>query len=100
MDYQEEIIINETACFAGNRNHLPGHLAIVMVFQSSLELVDFFWVGMLGTEALAALSLSNNIFWMLFTLSQLITVSTLSMISRYRGSGDLAGLQLVARHTF
>lgn len=71
-----------------------------MVFQTSLELVDFFWVGMLGTDALAALSLSHNIFWMLFTLSQLITVSTLSLTARYRGSGDLVGVQLVARHTF
>jgi len=71
-----------------------------MVFQTSLELVDFFWVGMLGTEALAALSLSHNIFWMLFTLSQLITVSALSLTSRYRGSGDLEGVKVVARHTF
>ena len=71
-----------------------------MVFQTSLELVDFFWVGMLGTEPLAALSLSHNIFWMLFTLSQLITVSTLSLTSRYRGSGDLEGVKIVARHTF
>jgi len=70
-----------------------------MVFQTSLELIDFFWVGMLGTEALAALSLSHNIFWMLFTLSQLITVSTLSLSSRYRGSGDLEGIRTVARHT-
>ncbi|MFO7952062.1 MAG: MATE family efflux transporter [Bacillota bacterium] len=71
-----------------------------MVFQTSLELVDFFWVGMMGTEALAALSLSHNIFWMLFTLSQLITVSTLSLSSRYRGGGDYEGVKLVARHTF
>ncbi len=71
-----------------------------MVFQTSLELVDFFWVGMLGTDALAALSLSHNIFWILFTFSQLITVSALSMTSRCRGSGDLSGVQAVVRHTF
>ncbi len=71
-----------------------------MVFQTSLELVDFFWVGMLGTDALAALSLSHNIFWILFTFSQLITVSALSMTSRCRGSGDLSGVQTVVRHTF
>lgn len=71
-----------------------------MIFQTSLELIDFFWVGMLGTDALAALSLSHNIFWMFFTLSQLITVSTLSLTARCRGSGDLEGVQLVARHTF
>ncbi len=80
--------------------HLSWPVMMFMIFQTSLELVDFFWVGMLGTDALAALSLSHNIFWMLFTLSQLITVSTLSLTSRYRGSGDLEGVQLVARHTF
>ena len=73
---------------------------VFMVFQTSLELVDFFWVGMLGTEAVAALSLSHNIFWMLFTFSHLITVSALSMTSRYRGSGDLSGVKEVVRHTF
>jgi len=71
-----------------------------MVFQTSLELVDFFWVGRLGTDALAAISLANNIFWMLFTFSQLITISTLSLTSRYSGSGDYRGVEIVARHTF
>ncbi len=70
-----------------------------MVFQTSLELVDFYWVGMLGTDAVAALSLANNIFWMLFTFSQLITISTLSLTSRYSGSDDYAGVERVARHT-
>ncbi len=80
--------------------HLSWPVMLFMIFQTTLELVDFFWVGMLGTDALAALSLSHNIFWVLFTLSQLITVSTLSLSSRYRGSGDLKGISLVARHTF
>ncbi len=80
--------------------HLSWPVMMFMVFQTTLELVDFFWVGMLGAEALAGLSLSHNIFWVLFTLSQLITVSTLSLSSRYRGSGDLKGVSLVARHTF
>ncbi len=80
--------------------HLSWPVMLFMIFQTFLELVDFFWVGMLGTDALAALSLSHNIFWMLFTLSQLITVSTLSLTSRYRGSGDIEGVGLVARHSF
>ncbi len=80
--------------------HLSWPVMMFMIFQTTLELVDFFWVGMLGAEALAGLSLSHNIFWVLFTLSQLITVSTLSLSSRYRGSGDLKGVSLVARHTF
>jgi len=96
----KQLVSLETETIYQDLWRLSWPVMIFMVFQTSLELVDFFWVGMLGTEALAALSLSNNIFWMLFTLSQLITVSTLSMISHYRGSGDLAGLQIVARHTF
>lgn len=96
----KQLVSLETETIYQDLWRLSWPVMIFMVFQTSLELVDFFWVGMLGTEALAALSLSNNIFWMLFTFSQLITVSTLSMISRYRGSGDLAGLQIIARHTF
>ncbi len=73
---------------------------LFMVFQSSLELVDFFWVGRLGTDPLAALSLSHSIFWMLFTFSQLITVSTLSLVSRYQGNSDPEGVHRVVRHSF
>ena len=73
---------------------------LFMIFQSSLEMVDFFWVGRLGTEALAALSLSHGIFWMLFTFSQLITVSTLSMVSRCHGNDDARGVYDVIRHSF
>ena len=96
----KQLVSLETETIYQDLWRLSWPVMMFMAFQTSLELVDFFWVGMLGTDALAALSLSNNIFWMLFTLSQLITVPTLSMISRYRGSEDLAGLQIVARHTF
>jgi len=96
----KQLVSLETETIYQDLWRLSWPVMMFMAFQTSLELVDFFWVGMLGTDALAALSLANNIFWMLFTLSQLITVPTLSMISRYRGSGDLAGLQIVARHTF
>lgn len=71
-----------------------------MVFQTTLELVDLYWVGFLGTSAVAALSLSNNLFWMLFTLSDIISVSTLALVARYRGAGDTGNIAVVARHSF
>ncbi|NLA26820.1 MAG: MATE family efflux transporter, partial [Firmicutes bacterium] len=73
---------------------------IFMVFQTTLELVDLYWVGYLGTDAVAALSLSNSLFWMLFTFSDLISISTLALVARYRGAGDTGNVAVVARHSF
>ena len=71
-----------------------------MVFQTTLELVDLYWVGYLGTDAVAALSLSNGLFWMLFTFSDIITISTLALVARYRGADDAGNVAVVARHSF
>ncbi len=71
-----------------------------MIFQTTLELVDLFWVGKLGTAAVAALSLSNSVFWMLFTFCEIITISTLALVARYRGAGDDEGVKTVTRHSF
>ena len=73
---------------------------IFMVFQTTLELVDLYWVGYLGTDAVAALSLSNSLFWMLFTFSDLISIATLALVARYRGAGDKDNVAVVARHSF
>ena len=73
---------------------------VFMVFQTTLELVDLFWVGYLGTEAVAALSLSNNLFWMLFTFSDLISIATLALTARYRGAGDTKSVTVVVKHSF
>lgn len=73
---------------------------IFMVFQTTLELVDLYWVGYLGTAAVAALSMSNNLFWMLFTFSDIITISTLALTARHRGAGDSKSIAAVARHSF
>jgi putative MATE family efflux protein len=73
---------------------------IFMVFQTTLELVDLYWVGYLGTAAVAALSMSNNLFWMLFTFSDIITISTLALTARHRGAGDGKSIFAVARHSF
>lgn len=71
-----------------------------MVFQTTLELVDLYWVGRLGTPAIAALSLSNSLFWMLFSFTELITVSTVALTSRYRGARDFEGVKVIVRHSF
>jgi putative MATE family efflux protein len=71
-----------------------------MVFQTTMELVDLFWVGKLGTSAVAALSLSNSLFWMLFTFAEIVNSATLSLTARYRGACDSGGVATVARHSF
>lgn len=71
-----------------------------MVFQSTLELVDVFWIGRLGTTSLAAFTISNGLFWLLFTLSQIVTIPTLALTARYRGADNPGGAITAARHSF
>ncbi len=80
--------------------HLSWPVMTFMIFQTTLELVDLYWVGYLGTAAVAALSLSNGLFWMLFAFSDIITISTLALTARYRGAGDTVNVAIVARHSF
>ena len=55
------------------------------------SLVDLYWIGALGTEAIAAVSLCGNIMFSMFGLTVVIQAGALAMISRRVGAGELSG---------
>ena len=67
-------------------------LAVPMIGSSILHsiqsLVDMFFVGKLGPEALAAVGMSGAALMMLITVFMGINISTSAMISRAVGAGD------------
>ncbi|ACB85923.1 MATE family efflux transporter [Natranaerobius thermophilus] len=59
-----------------------------MMLHSTLAVADTFFVGRLGDYAVAAISLSGNIFWLLITISEVINVGTVSMVARFIGAEE------------
>lgn len=55
-----------------------------------LTLVNLFWIGHLGTDALAAVSVCGNILFIVFGLSSIVHAGALAIVARRVGEGRLA----------
>lgn len=55
-----------------------------------LTLVNLFWIGHLGTVALAAVSVCGNILFIVFGLSNIVYTGALAIVARRVGEGNLA----------
>ena len=71
---------------------LTGHLLkttsfmlVSMVFQSLYVLIDLYWVGRLGTEAVAAVGISANLSFVVLAISQMLGVGTTTVVSHAAG---------------
>ena len=51
-----------------------GFMLVTMVFQTLYFLVDLYWVGRLGKEAVAAVALCGNLTFIVFALTQMLSV--------------------------
>ncbi len=61
-------------------------VALSMSFHTSYSLVDMFWVSSLGTEPVAAVTLSGLIFWLGFAVSQVFAGGAHALIARAYGA--------------
>ena len=61
-------------------------MLVSMVFQTLYVLVDLYWVGRLGTEAVAAVAISGNLLFVVLALTQMLGVGTTTLISHAAGS--------------
>jgi putative MATE family efflux protein len=59
-----------------------------MIFQTLYVLVDLYWVGRLGTEAVAAVGLSTNLMFIVLAITQMLGVGTTTLISHAVGRKD------------
>ncbi|TMM43140.1 MATE family efflux transporter [Colwellia ponticola] len=61
-------------------------MMIGMVIQTLYFIVDLYFVGQLGPAALAGLSLAGNAMFLIFSLTQILNVSTAALISHAVGA--------------
>lgn len=97
-----------------NRNILPDltggsiigglfRLSLPIVFanilQTAYQLTDTFWVGRLGEEAVAAVSLSFPVIFLLISLGGGLAIAGAIMVAQYKGGGNLRQVDYVSAQT-
>ncbi len=60
-------------------------MLVTMVFQTLYFLVDLYWVGRLGTDAIAAVSIAGNLSFIVLGLTQMLGVGTTTVVSHAVG---------------
>lgn len=63
-------------------------MLVTMVFQTLYFLVDLYWVGRLGKEAVAAVGLAGNLTFVVLALSQMLGVGATTVVSHAVGRKD------------
>lgn len=59
-----------------------------MMFETLYEIVDMAWVARLSINSVAAVTIFATIWWILNIVNDIVGTSSVSIISRYYGSGD------------
>jgi putative MATE family efflux protein len=67
---------------------MASFMLVTMVFQTLYFLIDLYWVGRLGKEAVAAVSISGNLTFIVLAVSQMLGVGTTTLISHAVGQKD------------
>ena len=70
-------------------------MLVGMIAQTLYVLVDLYWVGRIGTEAVAAVGLSGNLMFFVLAATQMLGVGTTTLISHATGRRDRAAATLV-----
>lgn len=70
-------------------------MTIEMLMQSTFNIIDLFWVGRLGPEAIAAVSLAGVILMVYFSLIMGISVSSSAFVARRIGKKDSEGANYI-----
>ena len=68
-------------------------MLVMMVFQTLYFLIDLYWVGRLGTAAVAGVGIAGNLTFIVLALSQMLGVGTTSVVSHATGRKDKAEAQ-------
>src|SRR5688572_1560759 len=63
-------------------------MLVTMLFQTLYVLVDLYWVGRLGTEAVAAVGIGGNLMFIVLAATQMLGVGTTTLVSHAVGRKD------------
>lgn len=82
------------------KGSVRGHVVRMMLFvlaglavQTLYSLVDIYWVGRLGKQAVAAVALSSNLMFVSLALTQMLSVGCVALVSQAAGRKEHAEVQ-------
>ena len=70
-------------------------MLVTMVFQTLYFLVDLYWVGRLGKEAIAGVGIAGNFTFIVLAITQMLAVGTTALIAHAAGRKEREHAQLV-----
>ncbi len=71
-------------------------IVVANALQSAYQLTDTFWVGRIGANAVAALSMCYPIFFLLLSLGIGFSIAGAVLISQYKGANDQSSIDYIA----
>jgi putative MATE family efflux protein len=74
-------------------------LILTNVLFTLYQIIDAFWVGQLGKESVAAISLSFPIFFMVNAAVMGLTIAGTILVSQYKGKKDQQGINYISAQT-
>ncbi len=78
---------------------LAGPIVLANLFQTVYQLTDTFWVGRLGVEAVAAVSLSFPVLFFLISVGGGLGIAGTILVAQYDGAGEAERVNHVAAQT-
>src|SRR4051812_12333170 len=70
-------------------------MLVTMIFQTLYFLIDLYWVGRLGTHAVAAVGIAGNFTFIVLALTQMLGVGTTTVVSHAVGRKNHHDAQLL-----
>jgi putative MATE family efflux protein len=77
----------------GHIVRIAAFITISMVMQTLYSLVDLYWVGQLGAEAIAAVVIGGNLMFIALAGTQALSVGTVALVAQAAGRKDMAAVQ-------
>ena len=77
-----------TGAIAPKLGSLAWPLVVGNLLQTAYNIADIFWVGLVGSDEVAAVSLMFPLSWMFVSTAMGVTAATIALVSQHVGSGD------------
>jgi putative MATE family efflux protein len=74
----------------GHLVRASGLALLTLVFQGLYLLIDLYWVGLLGTDAVAAVGVSSNLMILVLSATQILGIGTSTLVAHATGRRDTA----------
>lgn len=74
-------------------------IVVANVLQTTYQLTDTFWLGRLGKEALAAVSVSFPIMFLVISVGMGLSIAGTILVAQYKGQGNREQINYIAMQT-